>query len=157
VFQVDDAGNVHAHSFIADLAATTRAVNGLKVSTYSSEARSPMIEDFGEATLTAGRAYVRLDPAFVSVIAHGTPYLVFITAHAPVRSPLFVTQKTPLGFNVGEAYPERSAIVFDYRIIAKRYAPQAEASANIPQMLNPTRSVRPLLKHPLSEKLRLRP
>jgi hypothetical protein len=161
VFNVDIAGNVHAHSFNSDLATATRTSNGSMISTYSSEARVPSIEDFGEAILISGHAYVRLDRDFASAMARGTPYLVFITPQTPVRSPLYVTRKTALGFDVGQAYPERTAVTFDYRIVARRYAGQAQQPRGIPPTLRrrPIVTATPptLRKHPLREKLSPRP
>jgi hypothetical protein len=57
VMSLDNAGNLHAHSFTADLAAST----GQKLVAYEPKTSEPIIEDFGEAQLNNGSAYVRLD------------------------------------------------------------------------------------------------
>jgi hypothetical protein len=119
-FEVDDAGNVTAHSFIASLAATT----GQKFVTYAPQASQPTMEDFGEAQITNGGAYVRLEPHFASTIARGPNYLVFITPEGDNRG-LYVTQKTQLGFAVHESQGGHSTLVFSYRIVARPYGNQA--------------------------------
>lgn len=113
VFKVDDAGNVHAHSFTADLA----AASGQKLGSYSPQASEPVIEDFGEGQLINGSAYVRIEPRFASTMARGN-YLVFITPQGDNRG-LYVTQKSPEGFAVRESQGGHSSLAFDYRLVAK--------------------------------------
>jgi|SRR5579884_555445 len=115
VFTVDNAGNVHAHSFTTGLAAGTR--NGAP--TYTTESASPMREDFGEATLVNGSVYVPLGAQFQAALTGASPYLVFITPQSPTRSPLYVTQKSTRGFLVRAGAPTPGNVVFDYRIVAK--------------------------------------
>jgi hypothetical protein len=132
VFIVDNNGNVFAHGFFASLAATQATSNGSSISTYSTEARAPTIEDFGEATLAAGQVYVRLDPSFASALARGQPYYVFLTPLGPNHG-LYVSQRTASGFYVRETVPGRSPIAFDYRIVGKRIvtsAPQPFVTTN---------------------------
>jgi hypothetical protein len=124
VFNVDTSGNVHGHSFTADLAAST----GQKLVTYAPQASEPTIEDFGEAQLTNGAAYVRLDQRFATTIARGSNYLVFITPEGDNRG-LFVTQKSALGFAVRESQGGHSTLAFSYRIVAK---PFGNASPRLP-------------------------
>jgi hypothetical protein len=120
VFEVDDAGNVVAHSFIASFASAA----GQKLVTYSPQASEPTMEDFGEAQLTNGSAYVRLEPRFASTIARGPNYLVFITPEGDNRG-LYVTQKTLSGFAVHESQGGHSTLVFSYRIVARPYGNHA--------------------------------
>jgi len=128
VFTVDDAGNVHAHSFISDLAAS--GPHGS--STYSTQVHTPTIEDFGEARLTAGMAYVPLKGSFTSGIDRNEPYLVFITPQGAVRGSLYVAQKDARGFSVREA-GGASSIAFDYRIVAKPILAQNASAMRLPQ------------------------
>jgi hypothetical protein len=115
-FKVDNAGNVHAHSFTSDLSAgDTRNTSP----SYATESESPMREDFGEATLTNGSVYVPLGVQFRSAVAGASPYLVFITPQSPTRVPLYVTQKSARGFLVRTGAATPGSIVFDYRIVAK--------------------------------------
>jgi hypothetical protein len=133
VMSLDNAGNMHAHSFTADLAATT----GQKVVTYSPQASEPTIEDFSEAQLTDGSAYVHLETRFAAMMAPHANYLVFITPEGDNRG-LYVTQKSPVGFAVRESQGGHSTLAFSYRIVAKpfgnnsprlpNYAPRREPS-----------------------------
>jgi hypothetical protein len=137
-FTVDNVGNVHAHAYFADLAYHTPSANGAILSTYSHESRSPTIEDFGEATLAAGHAYVRLDPAFAGALVRGIPYFVYITPMGPTRGSLYVTQRTPTGFYVRENGVGGSTVAFDYRIVGKRYmptAPRLQATTRWPKVM----------------------
>ena len=135
LFQVDSAGNVHAHSFTADLPAQ-KTSSGPPLAAYVSEATTPNLENFGEATLQSGSAYVRLDPHFSAAIARDSPYLVFITPQGPTRSSLYVTQKTPYGFQVRENAPGQETVAFDYRIVAKPYAGSAPSRV-VPESYRP--------------------
>jgi hypothetical protein len=121
VFTVDDTGNVHAHSFTANLAAAT----GQKVVTYAPQASEPTIEDFGEAQLTNGSAYVQFDSRFAGTMARGLSYLVFITPEGMTHGTLCVTQRTASGFTVQENQGGRSSVAFAYRIVAKPFGNQA--------------------------------
>jgi hypothetical protein len=137
-FIVDNFGNVHAHAYFADLAYHAPGANGAMLSTYSHETRSPTIEDFGEATLAAGQAYVRLDPAFAGALARGIPYFVYITPMGPTRGSLYVTQRTPSGFYVRENGAGGSTVAFDYRIVGKRViavAPRINATRVWPKVM----------------------
>ncbi|GAC1408832.1 MAG: hypothetical protein NVSMB64_17440 [Candidatus Velthaea sp.] len=121
-FIVDNAGNVHAHSFHADLAVTLPTSNGSQLMTYTSESRAPTIEDYGEATLVAGQAYVPLERTFAAGIDQSRPYFVFITPQGPAGGALYVAQKTAAGFSVrAEGIAVRPNVVFDYRIVARPY------------------------------------
>jgi hypothetical protein len=132
-----------------------RVSNGSIVGTYAAQTTQQVTEDFGEAQLVGGQAYVRLDARFASVTQRGTQYLVFLTPQGDTKG-LYVTQKTATGFAVRETNGGRSSIAFDYRIVAEaagsanlrlpevhdtlyhgRTAPHR--SPRIPGMLNPTR------------------
>jgi hypothetical protein len=118
-FTVDNAGNVHAHSFTADLA----AANGQKLVTYAPQVSQPVIEDFGEAELTSGSGYVHLENHFASTMAQGS-YLVFITPEGDNHG-LYVSQKSANGFAVRESQGGHSTLAFSYRIVAKPFGSQA--------------------------------
>ena len=130
IFTVDDGGNVHAHSFSSDLAAAGKS--------------AATMEDFGEATLVAGQAYVRLKSGFAVAIAHRRPYLVFITPQGAVGGTLYVSQKTSSGFAVRESGAFRSSVPFDYRIVGPPEITAAPPSDVLPlnkSMPNIRRSV----------------
>jgi len=128
VFVVDNggnlfvSGNVSAHSYSVHSAPTTmqRTSTGGEVTTYSSQAAAPTIEDMGEARLVGGTAYVPLKSTFGSAIDRNQPYFVFITAQGNTRGPLNVIQKDAKGFTVREVGGV-SSVAFDYRIVAKPF------------------------------------
>ena len=75
-------------------------------------------EDFGTAKLTRGRAVVRLDADFATVIKRGD-YRVFLTAEGDCRG-LFVYRKSAASFEVRELMGGKSSIAFSYRIVGRR-------------------------------------
>lgn len=89
---------------------------------YTSTQSLPTMEDFGEAQLVNGQAYVHLDPAYANVIDRQTNYLVFITPEGDSNG-VYVTQKTSSGFLVRENRGGHSALAFSYRIVAKPLGP----------------------------------
>ena len=124
VFQVDDSGNVFAHSFHATLITSRQPTSaGLAVETYSHQTSQPSLEDFGEAQLSGGVAFVRLEPTFASAIDRNTNYLVFVTPEGDCRG-LYVADRSPAGFTIRELQGGRSTLAFSYRIVAKPYASQ---------------------------------
>jgi hypothetical protein len=78
------------------------------------------MEDFGEGQLTNGSAYVRIDRAFANAIDQSSDYLVFITPDGDSKG-LYVTMRSPNGFEVRESGGGRSTLQFSYRIVAKPY------------------------------------
>jgi hypothetical protein len=91
------------------------------------------VEDVGEARLSLGQAYVRLDPRFASTMNQTHPYLVFITPQGDTAG-LYVSQKSAAGFVVRE-HGGQSDIAFDYRIVAEPYASQGARFASPPRLL----------------------
>ena len=89
---------------------------------YSPVQAVATVEDVGEAQLASGQAYVRIDPRFADTTDRSAAYLVFLTPQGDTPG-LYVTAKTPSGFVVRE-HGGRSNVVFDYRIVAKPFAPQ---------------------------------
>jgi hypothetical protein len=85
---------------------------------YTEESTEVWFTDYGFGKLANGRARVLLDPSFAQTINPDERYHVFLQAHG--RGELYVTEMTPLGFEValndgGDANAE-----FSYRIVAKR-------------------------------------
>jgi hypothetical protein len=93
---------------------------GAKVSTYSPQQSMKTVEDFGEAQIVGGHAYVPLDRTFASSIDGSRSYLVFITPESDSRG-LYVTGKSTSGFTVRESMGGSSSLVFQYRIVAHPY------------------------------------
>jgi hypothetical protein len=100
---------------------------------YSPTQAVATVEDLGEAHLTLGQAYVRLDPRFASTMNQSQPYLVFITPQGDTQG-LYVSQKSAAGFVVRE-HGGQSNIAFDYRIVAEPYASQGARFASPPRLL----------------------
>jgi hypothetical protein len=96
----------------------TRSAGGSDVRVYAPAQSLRTVEDFGQAQLVNGRAYVSLDPAFARTTAPGAPYLVFVTTSADSRG-VFVSDRTLNGFEVHENAGGRSTMTIDYRIVAK--------------------------------------
>ncbi|HEY5095709.1 MAG TPA: hypothetical protein VII69_11375 [Candidatus Eremiobacteraceae bacterium] len=89
-----------------------------RVSSYAPTQTVPSIDDFGEAQLVGGHAYVKMNADFANVVDQHANYLVFITPEGDSRG-LYVTEKTRAGFTVRENQDGRSTLAFSYRIVAK--------------------------------------
>jgi len=105
---------------------------GRKVVLYGAMQSTATVEDFGEAQLSAGQAYVNIDPRFAATIDKTRTYLVFLTPQGDTPG-LYVAQKTAAGFLVRE-HGARSNVVFDYRIVAAPFEPQGARLASAPAM-----------------------
>jgi hypothetical protein len=114
---IDNQGNL----FLAGQVTTSSGCEGCsrtrRVRTYGASAASPTLEDTGEAQLTAGGAYVHLDPAFANVIDPRQGYLVLITPEGDTHG-VYVAQRTISGFAVRENFGGHSNAAFAYRIVA---------------------------------------
>jgi hypothetical protein len=98
------------------LRSTHRNDRGQRVLAYAAESATATIEDVGTARMNGGVAEVRFDSAFASMMDRRW-YYVFLTPLGDTRG-LYVSMKTPLGFQVRETERGRSNIEFDYRIVA---------------------------------------
>lgn len=97
---------------------------------YCVESPESWFEDFGEARLVRGRATVRLDAQFASLVRG--PYHVFLTSYGE-SSGLFVSRRTAKSFDVREQSQGRSSLTFSYRIVAKRKDVGAPRMAKVKQ------------------------
>jgi len=143
VFQVDDNGNVYAHSFNATLSPNViqPKSSGGTVTTYSGQQTSPSVEDAGEGVMVAGSATVSFDRSFPQIIDHTAGYSVFVTPEGDNRG-LFVTQKSPVGFTVRESQGGRSTLAFAYRVVARPFGNHGQ---RLPMVIQ--RSTTRLIKH----------
>ena len=114
-------------------APASRTQPGRSVVSYVPTQSLPSIDDFGEASLENGYAYVQLDAAFRNVVDRNASYLVFITPEGDSRG-LYVTQKTAQGFMVRENMGGHSSLAFSYRIVAK---PLGKQEARLPMVTIP--------------------
>jgi len=116
---------------------------GAHVVTYGDRSTSATLNDVGEASLTNGSAYVRLDPEFARTISQRSKYLVFITPEGDSHG-LYTSTMTSQGFAVHENGGGRSALAFAYRIVARPLDDEKQLrlpSANIvPYQLGKLRS-----------------
>jgi hypothetical protein len=84
----------------------------------------PTIDEVGEAMLRGGVAHVALAPDFANVIDTGKSYVVLVTPEGDAS--MYVTSRTPAGFDVRQTGGGHSNASFAYRIVAKPYAATAE-------------------------------
>jgi hypothetical protein len=88
-------------------------------------------EDFGRGEIVEGRARVRLDPDFLALLGiEDDDYHVFLTPEGDSNG-LFVTNKSPHGFEVHEQHGGTSGLTFSYRVVAKRRHRQPERLATL--------------------------
>jgi hypothetical protein len=69
-------------------------------------------------------AHVQLDPKFANVIDTKSDYVVLVTPEGDCRG-LYVTNRTPVSFDVRELEGGRASVGFAYRIVAKRFGVSA--------------------------------
>ena len=115
---IDPSADLSCDGTISGAAVRVRhhASNGRHVLTYASESATATIEDVGTARISGGVANVRIDPDFASVM-DGKWYCVFLTPLGDTRG-LYVSMKTPSGFQVHENERGKTSVDFDYRIVA---------------------------------------
>jgi hypothetical protein len=107
---------------------SVESANGTRVAMYGMHEAAPTVEMAGGAELVNGRAYVALDPHFAQTMSMRSPYRVFITPGGDSRG-VFVSNRTPQGFEVHENGGGRSTLAFDYRILAEPYADESHNRA----------------------------
>jgi hypothetical protein len=148
-FWVDNGGNAHVRGLIFTSGpcsagcARTKDSPAQQVQRYTLQEAVPTIEDVGEAQLSGGSAYVRIDPAFANVMDRRVTYLVFVTPQGLTRG-LYVTNKTAQGFQVKEEPGDSTSVAFDYRIVAK---PLGQGAPRLPMIATPLEPKAPSLLH----------
>jgi len=100
--------------------AVTGSAGEKRVRMFTPQESLSTVEDFGQGQLVEGRTHVNFDPAFANTMDNRAAYMVFITPEGDNRG-LYISNKTPAGFDVRESQGGRSTISFDYRIVAKPY------------------------------------
>jgi hypothetical protein len=112
---VDTNGHLscaHALSVVADSGQR-------QVALYAMESPQNWFEDFGSGQLKSGAAMVTLEATFAQTVDVASDYHVFLTPEGDCHG-LYVSHKTPTGFEVRELGGGRSDVAFDYRIVALR-------------------------------------
>ena len=117
-----------------------RDTTGRRVLAYAAESASATINDVGSARLIAGSASVPLHPDFARVIDRDAAYYVFLTPLGDTRG-LYVSAKSPAGFQVRETQGGRSSISFDYRIVAHPADASGDRLSPAPGMRAPERGL----------------
>jgi hypothetical protein len=120
-FTVDSTGHESISGTLTTSGGTyarTTGASGKKRVAYGARTAAPEIEDVGEASMTNGRALVRIDAAFGDSIDMRRTYHVFLTPEGDCKG-LYVSQKSPGAFVVRELQGGHSTLTFDYRIVAK--------------------------------------
>jgi hypothetical protein len=85
---------------------------------YCMESPELWFEDFGTAKLKNGRAVVKFETNFASVIKRGD-YRVFVTPEGDCRG-LYVHRKRGASFEIRELAGGKSSVAFSYRIVGRR-------------------------------------
>ncbi|HLH23997.1 MAG TPA: hypothetical protein VK066_15850 [Chloroflexota bacterium] len=106
-------------------------LGGQMVAVYCTESPESWFEDFGQATLTNGRAEVPIAPDFLPTIDTGKPYHVFLTSHSADIESLAVTSRGPDRFVVEANGKGRVDGTFSYRIVALRKNQPGERLATV--------------------------
>ena len=125
------SGAVYATGFNT----TLRTRDGEQVQAYGMKSADDSIEETGSGELIGGRADIALERGFIRTINTAVSYRVFITPDGDTRG-LFVSRKSPEGFEVRESQGGRSNISFDYRVVAQPLGAE-------PSTLPSWRAVRP--------------
>jgi hypothetical protein len=89
------------------------------VALYSIQSPENWFEDLGFGQLSDGFAHIEFDSTFAQTVNANIEYHVFLTPDDDSEG-LYVSNKTPQGFDVHEQRGGRSNIAFDYRVVAKR-------------------------------------
>jgi hypothetical protein len=100
--------------------AVVQVQNGQRqVALYAVEAPQNWFEDFGSGQLASGAAAVTVDPTYAQTVDMASDYHVFLTPEGDCQG-LYISQKTPAGFEVHELGGGHSNVAFAYRIVALR-------------------------------------
>jgi hypothetical protein len=98
--------------------AVLKMPDGTNALVYCQESPEPYFEDFGRAQLVGGVANVPIERDFAGLVAGGD-YRVTVTPEG-LSNHLFVSRRTPTGFEVREGNNGVSNVSFTYRIVTKR-------------------------------------
>ena len=122
VFSLDANGNLNISGNLVvsgSKSAGVKLQNGREVALYAVESPENWFEDFGSGEMNNGVAWVPLDGSFAEATNATVTYHVFLTANGDSNG-LYVSRKTPAGFEVREHGGSASNVAFDYRIVVRR-------------------------------------
>jgi hypothetical protein len=133
VFSVDVNGNLQISGNLTvtgTKSSTARLKDGREVALYAVESPENWFEDFGSGEMNNGAAWVPLEASFAEATNAAVNYHVFLTANGD-SSGLYVSRKTPAGFEVREHGGGASNVTFDYRIVVRRRGYEAIRMAEV--------------------------
>jgi hypothetical protein len=84
---------------------------------YTEESSAVWFADYGFGHLADGRVFVTIEPLFAETVNLDEPYHVFVQAYGDAE--LYVSQRTPLGFEVRLCAGDPN-VEFSYRLVATR-------------------------------------
>jgi hypothetical protein len=122
VFTVDASGNLNISGNLVvngTKSSTAKLQDGHEVTLYAVESPENWFEDFGNAELKNGTAWIPLESSFAQAANANVPYHVFLTPNGDSAG-IYVSRKTATGFEVREHGGGISTVGFDYRIVARR-------------------------------------
>lgn len=101
--------------------ATVKLNDGTKVKLFAEEAAEVYFTDYGEGTLSNGRAQIKLDPKFLQTVTidFSHPMRVFVQLLENCNG-VYVTNRTATSFDVMELNSGSSNAEFTYRVVCKR-------------------------------------
>jgi len=117
-----------------------------KVETYAMQSSENWLEDFGSGQLSEGEARIDLDPTYAQTVNSAVAYHVFLTPKGDCKG-LYVTNETAAGFEVREMGGGKSAVAFDYRIVAKRAGYENVRLADVTEQFKRQAEQREKMKH----------
>lgn len=114
---IDVSGNLQctgSKSAVVPVGAGSR-----KVALYAVEAAENWFEDAGSSRLSSGSALITLESTFAQTVNTESEYHIFLTPKGDCEG-FYVSNETPIGFEVHELRGGHSNVAFDYRIMARR-------------------------------------
>jgi hypothetical protein len=133
VLSLDANGNLHITGNLTvdgTKSSTAMLQSGRAVALYAVESPENWFEDFGSGEMNNGVAWVPLEGSFAEATNATVTYHVFLTANGDSNG-LYVSRKTPAGFEVREHAGSASSLAFDYRIVARRRGYEAIRMAEV--------------------------
>jgi len=101
-----------------------------QVALYAVESPNVWFEDYGSGQLASGVASIAIDPTYAQTVNTTVEYHVFLTPNGDCDG-LYVSARTPTGFEVRELHNGTSNVAFSYRIIALRRGYENQRLADV--------------------------
>ncbi|MCD6595925.1 hypothetical protein J7L68_09680, partial [bacterium] len=118
-----NSGDLSAYGIISNGTKSTivNDIDGNRVAMFCTETPEVLFQDFGKGKLTDGKTHIELDPIFSknTHIDNEHPLKVFIQLEGNCNG-VYVTNKTPNGFDVIELNGGTSNVEFMWMVVANR-------------------------------------